>query len=467
MQNKKLLKEDVLSSREVLSYGMGDMACSMVFNFMSSYLLYYYTDVSGIVVSMAGTIISYARLLDAFVNPVVGMYSDKTYSRWGKLRPYLLFSALPLSLAVILMFLTSWVSMGNRSIYAFFTYTLFCLLYTLCNVPYSAMMPNISGNQRQRGRLNMSRLVCASIGSFFSMGLTVPLVSLFGQGNEQRGFLGLSLCFAFIIIVLVLVCFANTKERIQPLPVVFSLETLGHTIKKSRPWVLLCAVQFFHYVALTTRSSTTLYYTKYCLDNEGFASLLLAVNAFTGFATAFAVPLLMVKFSKQTISIWGYSLFALGSLLNYWASSNFTVIFLLNVLVNLGISLSAGIFPLALAEAIDHSEYVTGIRQQGLLTSVSMFMVKLGGVFSSVISGAVLSLGGYTADQPQTFGALLSIKINFIFLPCAVGIVCIALFLFYHLDHEYPAICEELHKNHNGDTNEIKRNDSSRSKNIS
>lgn len=446
MQNRKLLYKEKLPFCEVLCYGMGDMACSMVFNFMSSYLLYYYTDVSGISAGAAGILMSCARLLDAFANPAVGVCTDKTHSRWGKLRPYLLFSALPLALSVVFMFLTSQVSAGLRTVYAFFTYTLFCLLYTVCNVPYSAMMPNISENQQQRNRLNMSRFVCASMGSLLSMGLSIPLVNLFGHGNEQHGFSKLSLLFAFIIVALLLVCFANTRERIQPSPVAFSPKTWKKTIRKSRPWILLCAAQFFHYIALTTRSSSTLYFAKYCLADEGFASLLLAVNAFTTLAAALILPLLTAKVSKRTISIWGYSLFAAGSLLVYWAGKNHAAVFLLNVLANAGISLSACVATLELADAIDHSEYATGIRQQGLLTSISMFMVKLGGVFSSVLSGIVLSLGGYATGRKQTANALLAVKINYIFLPCIFGLLCIALFLVYRLDREYPAVYKALHR---------------------
>lgn len=446
MQNRKSLHKEKLPFCEVLSYGLGDMACSMVFNFMSSYLLYYYTDVSEISAGTAGILMSCARLLDAFANPAVGVCADKTHSRWGKLRPYLLFSALPLALSVVFMFLTSWIAPGARSIYALFTYTLFCLLYTVCNVPYSAMMPNISENQRQRSRLNMSRFVCASMGSLLSIGLSIPLVNLFGQGDEQRGFAGLSLLFAVIILTLLLICFANTRERIQPSSVALSLKILKETVRKSRPWLLLCAAQLFHYIALTTRSSATLYYAKYCLDDENFASLLLAVSAFTTLASALMLPLLAAKISKRSISIWGYSLFAAGSLLIYWSGKNHIVLFLFNILANAGISLSACVASLELADAIDHSEYVTGIRQQGFLTSMSMFMVKLGSVFSSVISGIVLSLGGYATGRQQTAEALFAVKINFIFLPCIFSLLCIIIFLFYHLDREYPAVYDAVHK---------------------
>ncbi len=439
---------DALPLREKVGYGLGDMACSMVFNFMSSYLLYYYTDVAGIAVGAAGAVMSAARLVDAFANPVVGMLSDKTRSRWGKLRPWLLFSAVPLALSVVLMFLTAQVPSSARGAYAMVTYAAFCLLYTVCNVPYSAMMPNLTEDPGQRRQLNMSRMALASTGGFLSMGLAMPLAGLFGQGDEHRGFLGLSLLFAAIIITLVLFCFFNTKERIQSPPVPFSLRTLGSTVRKSTPWVLCCAVQFFHYFATATRNSTTLYYAKYHLGDQDFASLLLAVSAIANFVCAFIGPALAGRVTKKAISLWGYGLFAGGSALMYLAGDSLPAIFLLNCVINLGAGLAAGVYFLILGEAIDHSEYAVGVRQEGLLTSMSMFMVKLGIVFSSLLSAFVLEHGGYVPDQPQTEEALFAIKANFIFLPCAAALVCVVLFLFYHLDKEYPAIHAELGKKH-------------------
>lgn len=248
LKEKNQALGEKLSLRETVSYGLGDLACSMVFNFMASYLLYFYTDVAGVGVAAAGTAMSAARLIDAFANPVVGVLSDKTHTKCGKLRPYLLFSAIPLAISVLLMFLCSWVPGPGKGIFALLTYTFFCLMYTVCNVPYTAMMPNLSEDPAQRARLNLSKFVCISAGTFLSMGLALPLIDLFGRGDERRGFVGISLLFSAIIIVLVLVCFFNTRERVQPPPVAFSLGILGETVKKSRPAVICCCAQLFFYL---------------------------------------------------------------------------------------------------------------------------------------------------------------------------------------------------------------------------
>ena len=448
LKEKNQALGEKLSLRETVSYGLGDLACSMVFNFMASYLLYFYTDVAGVGVAAAGTAMSAARLIDAFANPVVGVLSDKTHTKWGKLRPYLLFSAMPLAISVLLMFLCSWVPGPGKGIFALLTYTFFCLMYTVCNVPYTAMMPNLSEDPAQRARLNLSKFVCISAGTFLSMGLALPLIDLFGRGDERRGFVGISLLFSAIIIVLVLVCFFNTRERVQPPPVAFSLGILGETVKKSRPAVICCCAQLFFYLATVTRNSTALYYAKYCLGDASFASLLLAVGSFTTFAVCFLVPAATARMKKRTFTLCGYGLFVAGSLLVYLAGGNLTAVFLCYILANLGASMSNGVSFLILGEAIDHSEYVTGTRQQGLLTSMSMFMVKIGVVLSSVVSAFILDAGGYVPDMAQTGPALLAIKINFIFLPCIAALACVALYLFYRLDDEYPAINAALREKH-------------------
>ena len=448
MTENKAAAGEKLSFRETACYGLGDLACCMVFQFMASYLLYFYTDVAGVGVAAAGAVMSAARLIDAFANPVVGVLSDKTRTRWGKLRPYLLFSAVPLALSVVLMFLVSWVREPGKGAYALVTYTLFCLLYTVCNVPYTAMMPNLSEDPAQRSRLNLAKFLCISAGTLLSQGLSLPLIGLFGGGDEQRGFFGISLFFAVIVASLVLVCFANTRERIQPPPVAFSLGSLARTVKKSRPWIICCSAQLFYYLATVTRNSTAMYYCKYYLGDPGFASLLLAVGAFTTLAVSLLVPVCTARMKKRTFTMAGYSLFILGSLLVYFAGKNFAAIFLFNLLANLGASMSNGVAFLILGEAIDHSEYTTGTRQQGLLTSMSMFMVKIGVVLSSVVSAFVLGLGGYEADKVQTPSALLAIQVNYIFLPCIAALACVVLYFFYRLDDEYPAINAALREKH-------------------
>lgn len=316
----------------------------------------------------------------------------------------------------------------------------------LRNVPYSAMMPNISSELAQHAQLNRARMACASVGSFLSMGLAMPLISLLGGGNEASGFLTLGSLFCMVVMALNLLCFSSTKERIQLPSVPFSLSSLDQVLQKSQPWVLYCLVQLFHYLAVCTHNSSTMFYAKYVLGDSEFASVLLATSSVTGFFGAFLAPPLAKRLSKRAISITGYALCIWGSFMIYAAGKVQGFVFILNILTSLGISLSGSVPFLILGETIDHTEYVTGVRQHSLLISMSMFMVKLEVMLSSALSVFVLDLGGYVPDQPQTSTALTVIQSNFIFLPAIAAAVCLVLFMFYRLDQEYPAIKEALER---------------------
>lgn len=429
---------------EKLSYGAGDLACSMVFNFMASYLFYFYTDVSGLAVGVVGTIISTARLVDAFLNPVVGVLSDHTRTRWGKLRPYLLFSAVPLAVATLLVFFIPDAPENTKRIYALGTYLLFCVLYTVCNVPYTALMSSITEDKKHRAHLNMTKFIGASLGSLISMGLAMQLVKLLGKGNEQKGFFSLGVIFAVIVAVLILLSFFGTRERIITVPQRFSLKSLLVTAKKSRPWVILCIGQMCIYMATTAKNSTTLYYAKYYLHNSSIASVLLAMGSVTTIVCAMFLPALVAKVRKKMITQIGLLLFILSCILIYFSGENIALIFLSNLLGAFGASLTGSVSFLILGETIDHSEYATGNRQQGLFTSILMFTTKIGIVFSSGITAAVLSAGGYQADAVQSETALAAIRIDYLLIPIIAATLSFIAFGFYNLDRSYAKINQEL-----------------------
>lgn len=435
-----------VSWREKISYGIGDLACSMIFNFMSSYLFYFYTDVSGLAVGIVGTIISTARLVDAFINPVVGVLSDRTKTRWGKLRPYLLFSALPLAIATLFVFFIPDASSNTKIVYALLTYLLFCILYTVCNVPYTALMSSITEEKKDRSHLNMTKFIAASLGSLISMGLAMQLVTFLGKGDEKKGFFLLGVVFAVIIALLILISFFGTKERIITAPQKFTLKSLLFTAKKSRPWVILCIGQMCIYMATTAKNSTTLYYAKYYLNNSGFASLLLAMGSFTTILCAVFLPSLVAKLQKKVITQAGLLLFILSCIMIYFSGDNLILIFLSNLLGSFGASLTGGVSFLILGETIDHSEYTTGNRQQGLFTSILMFTTKIGIVLSSAITAAVMSAGGYRADTVQSAASLNAIRIDYILIPIFAAVLSFIAYCFYNLDRSYAHINEELQK---------------------
>lgn len=435
-----------VSWKEKLSYGIGDLACASLFNVMSSYLLYFYTDVAGVAVGAAGSIISVARLADAAANPFVGLAIDKTKTRWGSLRPYVLFSMVPLALSFALVFLTPSVSPGRRPVYAFISYLIFSILYTVCNIPYTALMSCVTEDERDRSHLNMTKQISSSVGVLVSVGLAMPLITRLGGGNEKSGFLRFGILLALLTILLLSMTFWGTRERVVTQPQKLSLSSFFGIARKSKPWMILCVTQVCLYFATSTKNASTLYYAKYYLSNSNFAGVLLSVGTFTTILCAFTFPKLITFFKKKSLMLVGYALFILSCFGILLSGGSLPLVFLFNLMGSLGKSAIIGVTFLMLGECIDHSEYVTGIRQQGMLTSIYMLAIKIGVVLSSLSMAFIMKLGGYQADVAQSAQSLLAIRMNYVFIPAMAALISFMLLQCYHLDDSYAEVNTALHQ---------------------
>ena len=426
--------QERIQLKEKLSYGVGDTACCLIFNLVSSYISYYLTDIAAISVIAAGQIISIARLIDAFVNPVMGLAIDRTNTRWGKARPFMLFTAVPLGVSCMLLFRTAELSgKTGRMVYAFVVYLLFCLLYTAYNVPYSALLPNITDVEEERLKMNSYRFSMVTVGSLVAMGLPLTLVELFGQGDEAKGFSRVGLLFGLIAIVLMLVCFQNTRERIRPKGTA-SLRDAMLIICKNNPWLMLGLTQLVSFVATTTRNSATVYYAQYYLNHRDWASILLTVGALGSLSAVILGNPLIRRFGKKGCTLIGAAAFIGGCLVIGVSGKNFPLIFIGNLFASVGGSIIPCVSYLMLTDTIDYGEQITGKRQQGILTATMMFMNKMGIMLSGVLSAWVLDFFGYVSNQAQTPRALTGIRTAYIYLPMAVMLLCFVFLYFYRLD---------------------------------
>lgn len=435
-----------ITFKEKVSYGLGDLGGNMLFTLVSSYLLYFYTDVGGIAIGTASIIMAMVRLLDAFANPLVGLAIDKTNSRWGKTRPYLLFTALPVALLAVLTFCTPDLSMTGKIIYAAITYALFSVVFTINNTPYSTLLSNMTDDERQRLSFGMFRTLGMSVGGFVATGLTLPLVGLLGQGNAARGYLWTVIIFGALCCTFFLICFANTRERITPSPddVPLRLPAALKVAFKSRPWLIFCLLQLTTFSMFTMRNENTVYFSKYILGNENLASILLASSSIVTVAVAFFVPLLASKVGKKRCIQLGLLLCAGTLALNFFIGHSFPIVFTLHLLACFGSSLCTGMFFVMIAETVDHSEWLTGKRQQGLLNSMSMFITRLGIMFASLISSQILAGVGYQPGIQQPDSALFGIRFNYTLLPAIFALLGFFLSFFYRLDEIYPQILIDL-----------------------
>tara|TARA_B100000989_G_scaffold297213_1_gene282345 strand:- start:525 stop:1994 length:1470 start_codon:yes stop_codon:yes gene_type:complete len=265
-----VLDSQVLSVKEKIGYSLGDLAANLVFQTLVTYLAFFYTDIYGLETIDASAIILVVGLVAAFgFNPIIGTLSDRTNSRWGKFRPWILFTSVPLGVIALLAFSTPDFEYRGKVIYAAVTYTLLLLLYASSNLPYSALSGVITGNMADRNSLSSYRFVAVMFAQFFVQVFMLPIIETVGGGDKAQGIEIVMTWLAVIGTVMLLITFFTTKERVIPKPEQKSSvkEDLSDLIK-SRPWLIMLILTTLLFITLAMKGGSYVYYFKNYVDNE-------------------------------------------------------------------------------------------------------------------------------------------------------------------------------------------------------
>src|SRR5215472_9144535 len=284
-----------LSIGEKAGYALGDMAANFVFQAMLALQLDFYTHTFGLTAAQAGTLFLVVGLGVACFNPVMGMIADRTTSKWGKFRPWLLWTAVPFGVISILTFTTPDLSPGSKLIYAWTTYILLRVIYTVNNVPYASLTAVMTQDPDERTSISSYRQIAANSAGFIIASLAIPMVAFFGHGNDARGYQRTMGLLSLVSIVFFIITFFVTKERIQPNPQQKSSLTQSLSdLFQNRPWVVLFLVTLFYFAAILVRGNVMPSYFRYVVGDVklyawfngfGLAALLLGV----AFSTAVSV----------------------------------------------------------------------------------------------------------------------------------------------------------------------------------
>lgn len=433
--------------KEKIGYGLGDAASSMFWKLFGMYLLFFYTDVFGIDAGVVGTMFLITRVWDSFFDPVVGAISDRTRSRWGKFRPYLLWFALPFGIMGILTFTTPDLSPSGKIIYAYLTYSIMMMVYSLINVPYASLLGVISANPKERITLSSYRMIFAFLGSILVLVLVEPLVDLFSElvGSVSYGWSLATGVFACIAVVFFVLAFMWTKERVQPIndnPTTLH-QDIGDLLK-NRPWWLLLGAGIAALIFNSIRDGVAVFYFKYYaitpatfnLGPLGSALSFTTVYLVVGQAANILGIFLATPISNRIGKKWTYFLAMLGaamlSIAFYFIKpSDITTMLILQLLI----SICAGsIFPLLwsmYADIADYSEWRTGRRATGLIFSSSSMAQKLGWSLGGALTGWILSYVGFQANADQSSPTLEGIRLMLSALP-AIGAFLSVLFIAWY-----------------------------------
>ncbi len=445
----------MIKLKEKIGYGFGDMASSMFWKLFGSYLMIFYTDVFGLPAAVVGTLFLVTRVWDSAFDPIVGVVADRTHSRWGKFRPYLLFLAIPFSVIGVLTFVTPPFGDNGKLVYAYVTYSLMMMVYSAINVPYASLLGVMSDNPKERNTLSTYRMAFAYIGSFIALLLFMPMVNFWsGHSKEiaaqQQGWTLAVAVIAVMCALLFIGCFAFTRERVKALhekqaPLKEDLKDLW----KNRPWWILLGAGVAALVFNSIRDGATVYYFKYFIVEEDFhtisffgvsfvlSGLYLSVGQIANIAGVILAAPVSNRIGKKQTYMGSMAIATVLSILFFWFDKdNLALIFTFQILI----SICAGsIFPLLwsmYADCTDYSELKTGNRATGLIFSSSSMSQKFGWAIGSALTGWLLSYFGFVANEVQQAEAIQGIKMFMSFLPAAGTLLSIVFISMYPLSEK-------------------------------
>jgi GPH family glycoside/pentoside/hexuronide:cation symporter len=446
-----------LPVREKIGYGLGDLASNFVFHSVNVLLLFYYTDVFGISAAAAGTLFVVARVWDAINDPLMGAIADRTNTRWGKYRPYLLWLAVPFGACGYLAFANPQLSADGKLVYAYITYFLLMTIYTAINVPYSALMGVMTPSSAERTSLSSYRFVGAFSGQLLISMAALPLVKKLGGGDMAAGFKFTMGLFAIVAVVLFMITFATTRERVAPKPEEKDSVTIGKDLLflcKNRPWVVMVIAAILTLSNAAIRWAVTPHFFKYFVGDNGSTafwfldrtSLMMTTGSLAFIAGIFFTGVLSRCFGKRNALIGLTILNALSLLAFYFIpSSAYGAMLAVNAIGCLIAGPTPALVWAIYTDVVEYGEWKFGRSTPGLAFSVATLAQQLGIAIGGGSAGWLLHYYGFQANQQQSDSSIAGLRILFSIFPGILALLNGIVLLWYPLtDATVRRIEEEL-----------------------
>ena len=418
----------MISIKEKIAYGLGDTASNIVFQTVMLFLTFFYTDIFGISPAFVGTMFLAVRLIDAITDPLMGALADRTQTRYGKFRPYLLWFALPFGFISVLAFTTPDLSEQGKMIYAFVTYTALMMVYTAINIPYCALGGVLTADPKERVSIQSYRFVFAMLGGLLVSGLTLPLVEFLGKGDQAKGYQLTIMAMSILGVAMFLACFWGTKERLHP-PVEQNSsfkQDLKNLIKNDQ-WRVLSIAAICLLSGMVLRTSLAIYYVKYFLNLPDHITLFITLGMVGNIFGCMLAELLARKVCKVKAYIGLQIIAAAICVGSYFITSDQVILaFAAYIMWGFCFNMATPLLWAKMADAVDYGQYKTGVRITGMIYSSIIFFIKLGVAIGGAAAGWLLSGYGYQADVQQTPETLNGILLSFTIYP-ALGSILVAL----------------------------------------
>tara|TARA_R110002124_G_scaffold287296_1_gene472361 strand:+ start:10471 stop:11880 length:1410 start_codon:yes stop_codon:yes gene_type:complete len=443
--------QHILSFREKAAYGLGDFASSMFWKLFSIFLLFFYTDVFGITAAAVGTMFLVTRIWDAANDPLMGILCDRTESKYGKFRPYLLYGALPFAIVGILTFSTPDLSANGKLIYAYITYTLMMMAYTSINVPYASLMGVMTNNTGERTSLASYRFIGAFSGGLFVTSTANYLVEYFGGAGSASGYQWTVGIYAALAAILFVLTFAGTKERLKPTIKKPELKEDLKDIAKNGPWFIMLGAAISVLIFNSLRDGSILYYFKYYIQDQtvsifgstyelsqgALSSAYLSIWLGTNIIGVLLAKPISSRIGKKKTFLLSAILSAILSFVIFFIQPDqLGLLFFSNVLIGISAGIVLPLIWAMYADISDYSEWKTGRRATGLIFSSSSMSQKFGWTIGGAISGWLLAVFGFEANVAQTEDALLGIRLMISVIAGLGALLATGFMFFYKLDEE-------------------------------
>jgi len=426
----------ILSWREKISYGIADMGFNFYWTNVATFLLIFYTDVFGISAAAAASMMFLIKLINAFTDPMIGALADRTTSRWGKFRPYLMWVPLPLGAAAVLTYTTPDLGHDGKIVWAYGTYLLMMVCYTAINIPYNALSGVMTANPQERSTINGLRFICAFGGSTIVTAATPSLVRFFGGGDDKLGWQITMFAWSIAAALMFAITFFNTRERIAP-PAGQKSNVVQDVkdLTRNGPWVVLFFLALIIMVTITLRTTTAAYYFKYYVGRPELLAGFIPAYMMAAAAGAALTPLMTRFLDKKKLMMVLMSLTALLSAA-FFVIPKDQVGLMFALQIGMGLVLGPK-SPLAFsmyADTADYNEWRTGRRATAMTFAAATFSQKLGTALAVAVIGALFTALGYVPNAEQSTGSQAGIVWLMSLIPAAFALMAVAAMFFYQLD---------------------------------
>src|SRR6187402_3539026 len=455
-----------LSVKEKIGYSLGDLAANLVFQTLMTYLAYFYTDIYGLETSDASAVMLTVGLIAAFgFNPLIGALADRTNSKWGKFRPWILFTAIPLGIIALLAFSTPAFSYKGKVIYAVVTYTLLLLLYAANNLPYSALSGVITGDMKERNSMSAYRFVAVMFAQFFVQVFMLPIIEFAGSGDKAAGIEKVMTWLAIIGTVMLIITFLTTKERIVPKPEQKSSlkEDLGDLFK-NRPWVIMLMLTTLVFITLAMKGGSYVYYFKNFVDKERLTEFInpilhflsrIGINFFgedpvsAGFglfnAGGIIFMIVGITLSKRLADKYGKrDVFGIALFIStlfiiffyFFAPTSVELMFASQILHGFFYGITIPLLWAMIADVADYSEWKNGRRATAIIFSAMMVGLKGGLSIGSALLTWLLGIYDYipNSETTQSVTAINGTRLLVSVFPSIPFLVGVGMLFFYKIN---------------------------------